>query len=137
MDAIPDAVLTSHDSEVICKVMRYFVLEVRREDGARYNASTIRSLLCGLNRGIKENGAPFSMLDKNNPAFRQLHLILDSLTSGLHRDGIGAKRNSACVISLNDEALFWQRGLLGTSDPKVLQITVFLCWIAFFVTWCG
>ena len=33
---IPPDILQSHDVDAVCKVMRYFVLEVRRIDGERY-----------------------------------------------------------------------------------------------------
>ena len=55
-DAVPTDILESSDCEVICKFLRYFTLEVRREDGERYNPGTIRSLLCGLNRTMKKKG---------------------------------------------------------------------------------
>ena len=35
---IPEDILQSHDQEKICEVMRYFVMEVRREDGERYTS---------------------------------------------------------------------------------------------------
>ena len=62
-DVIPSDILQSRDRESVCRVMSYFSLEVRREDGERYNPGTVRSLLCGLNRAMKEYGAPFSILD--------------------------------------------------------------------------
>jgi len=124
-EAIPSNILESFDHEVLCKYMRCFVLEVRREDSEHYNAGTIRSLLCGLNRYMKENGAPFSMLDKTDPAFRQLQLTLDTVTSTLHRDGIGTMKNSAAVISVEHDERFWEKGLLGIGDSSTLQKTVF------------
>lgn len=64
-DAVPSDVLQSHNREVVSKFLHYFALEVRREDGERYNSGTIRGLLCGLNRVLKANRVPFSILDKN------------------------------------------------------------------------
>ena len=65
------------------------------------------------------------MLDKTNPCFRDLLKTLDSVSSDLHRQGVGATKHSAPIISQEHEELFWKKGLLGLSSPKVLQRTVF------------
>ena len=117
-DVIPSDILQSRDRESVCRVMSYFSLEVRREDGERYNPGTVRSLLCGLNRAMKEYGAPFSILDKGDSAFRDLQHTLDTITSALHRDGIGATKNSAAVITREHEALFWDKRFLDALIPR-------------------
>ena len=93
-DCVPSNILETDDRELVAKFMRYFVLEARKENGEHYTPGTIRSLLCGLNRVLKQNGATFSMLDKGDPAFRELLLTLDTVTSSLHRQGIGATRKA-------------------------------------------
>ena len=40
-------------------------------------------------------------------------------------DGVGATKNSAPIIDAKHEDLFWEKGLLGSSSPKILQLTVF------------
>ncbi len=98
----------------------YFVLEARREVGKPYPPGTIRSLLSGLNRVLKENRATFSILSKGDPRFREVLLTLDSVTSSLHRQGIGAEKHSALVISYDHEKVFWEKRLLGYDTPKTL-----------------
>ena len=68
-------------------------------DGSVYPPATLRSLVSGLNRILHSNRAPFSVLDKGDPRFRDLLKTLDTLTSELHRLGIGATKNSAKVRS--------------------------------------
>ena len=109
---------------IVARFMRFSILEVRREDGKQYTPGTIRSLLCGLNRMLKDNGA---ILDKGNPVFRELLLTLDTVTSGLLRQGIGATRKSAPIISREHEMLFWEKCLHGYDSPKSLQRPVFFC----------
>ena len=99
--------------------MRRFVLEARKEDGQAYNPATIRSLLSGLNRVMQENGTQFSILNKADPAFRELLLTLDSITSNLHQQGVGATKNSALVISREHENM-WDKGLLGFDNLRSL-----------------
>ena len=74
---------------------------------------------------LQSNSAPFSILDKKDPQFRDLMQTLDTVSSGLHTDGVCASKNSAPVIDPKHEDLFRERGLLGFSSPKVLQYTVF------------
>ena len=50
---------------------------------------------------------------------------LDSLSSEMHRSGVGTIRNSAKVIDIEHERIFWEKGLLGMSTPKILQRAVF------------
>ena len=69
--------------------------------------------------------ARFSVLDKSDWRFRDLLKTLDSVSSELHRNGIGATKRSAKVIKPAHEDIFWQKSLLGYSTPKVLQRTVF------------
>ena len=82
-------------------------------------------MICGLNRVLQRNKAPFSVVDKNDHRFRDLIKTLDSLSSDLHRQGVGAVKHNAKVIDPKHEDVFWREGLLGYSSPKVLQLTVF------------
>ena len=81
---------------------------MRKEDGSEYPLSTIRSHVSGINRVIKSNNMPFSALDKGDYRFRDLLKTLDSVSSDLHHQGIGANRNSSPVIDSRDENLFWE-----------------------------
>ena len=82
-DPVPTDLLQCHDTSIVSKYLKYFVFEARTQDGKKYHPSTLRSLLSGLNRILKESKAPFSILDNGNPAFRELLLTLDTVTSDL------------------------------------------------------
>lgn len=122
---VPQGILESRSAEDICHWLRLFVLETRKSDGSEYPPATLRSLVCGLNRVIQNNGAPFSVLNKADHRFRDLLKTLDFLSSTLHSKGIGATKESASVIEVCDEDVFWCMSLVGYSSPKVLQRTVF------------
>ena len=64
-------------------------------------------------------------MNKEDPSFRELFLTLDTVTSTLHRQGIGAIKDSASVISYEHETIFWQKKILGYDTPKTLQKAVF------------
>ena len=126
--APPPDLLASHDADVVCRWLCRYVMETRREDGKVYPPATIRNLVSGLNRILQENKAPFSVLDRHDLRFRKLHNTLDTVSSNLHREGVGVSKESAAVITADDEALFWAKGALGSSLPKLLQHTVFFMW---------
>lgn len=124
-EPIPSDLLECKDPEVVSRVLRYFVMEVRRSDGECYPPGTIRNLLSGLNRIMKDNGVPFSIFNKEDRRFGELLRTLDTITSSLHRKGVGSVRNAAPVISFEHEDMFWSKGLLGTGTPRSLQHAVF------------
>jgi len=90
---VPLNLVKSQDAELVCKTLCKFVLETCNSNGQPYPPSTLRSLLSGLNHSFKENKTPFSVTSKEDRQFPDLHLTLDTVTSELHRNGIGAKQN--------------------------------------------
>ncbi len=124
-EPVPEDLLQCRDHAKVCKFLCLFVLETRKEDGSSYPPATLRSLLSGVNRELQRNGAPFSILDKHDLRFRELSNTLDVVSSTLHREGVGAERKSASVITIEHETLFWEMGLLGFSSPRILQKSVF------------
>ena len=85
-DPVPEDLLECHDHAKVCKYLRLFVLETRKEDGSAYPPATLRSLLSGLNHMLQTNKAPFSVLDKHDIRFRGLFNTLDLVSSSLHRE---------------------------------------------------
>ena len=90
-DPVPLDLLNSHDPVLVSKHLQHFVMETRNTNGESYTPATLRSLLSGINRILKANKAPFSIFNKEDPAFRNLMLTMDSLSSDLHSKGIGAQ----------------------------------------------
>lgn len=64
-------------------------------------------------------------MNKKDPSFRELFLTFDTVTSTLHRQGIGATRDSISVICYEHKTIFWQK-TIGYDTPKSLQKAVFL-----------
>ena len=124
-DPVPLDLLNSHDPVLVSKHLQRFVMETRNTNGESYTPATLRSLLSGINRILKANKAPFSIFNKEDPAFRNLMLTMDSLSSDLHSKGIGAQRRNAEIIIREDEDLLWAKGVLGSGSPQRLQHTVF------------
>lgn len=117
-DPVPLDLLKSHDAKLVSKNLCKFVMETRREDGKLYPPASLRCLLSALNRILQDNKAPFSVFDKKDLQFRDLMRTLDTVSSELHREGIGAQHKSASVITYEDENVLWERGLLGDDSPR-------------------
>ena len=124
-DQIDCDVLSSNNAERLSYVLRLFVIEARKMDCEKYPPGIVRNLLSGINRELIKNKAEFSIMDRSDRRFRELHLTLDSITSELHRTGVGVDKKNAEVISKDLEDLCWEKGSLGMSSPTVLQHTVF------------
>ena len=105
-------------------------MEVRRKDEKPYAPDTIYQICCGLLRLLKEaNRAEISIL--SNPEFIQFRGTLDARMKELRGTGKYQPRKAE-VISQSHENLFWEKNLLGDSNPQQLINTiVFYCGLLF------
>ena len=78
-----DNFLECHDAATVSKYLHMFVFETRIADGTKYSPGSIRSLLSGLNRVLKEKAACFSVLDDQHTEYRELSKTLDVISSSL------------------------------------------------------
>ena len=102
---VPECLLESHNAKLLCKYLSLYIMETRREDGKPYPL-ILFVLLSGINRILQANKAPFSVLDKSNPDFRDPIKTLDTMSSKLHREGVGVVKESAPVITSEHKDLF-------------------------------
>ena len=68
---------------------------------------------------------PFPCWTKETQLFHELLLTMDTVTSSLHRQGIGAARKSAPIMSCEHENMLWDKALFGYDHPKTLERAVF------------
>lgn len=83
-------------------------------------------ILSALNRINKTHKAPFSILNKANPAFKELNLTLDRVPSDLHCKGIGVDKKIAELIPLSTKAFSEINGEWAT---VTLRLCNELCFI--------
>ena len=62
-----------------------------------------------------------NFLDRTNPVFWPIRGACDSVYHSLHCDGIGSIVRHTAIISEEEEAKLWEKGILGVDNPKSLQ----------------
>ena len=100
-----------------------FVLEIRRHDGERYPPASLYQLCCGLLHHLHAAGrAEVNIFEQAE--FHMFHTTLDSEMKCLSSTGQYIHKRQAEPITVKDESLLWELGLLGTTSPTVLLHTL-------------
>ena len=126
-ETCPDEVLSpSCSSKTLNQWLPVFVAETRNKDGKRYPPKTLYSLLTGILRSMTlENPRYPNFLEKKSVDFVDFHRSLDNIFRKLREDGIGAGSRHAPTISIEEESLLWEKGVLNDSTPRGLLRAVF------------
>ena len=107
-----------------------FVLKARKADGGQYPPDTLHVICSGLQQFIREIRPEINLF--KDPAFAGFQRTLDGELKWLRSLGLGVKKKQAEPISIEEENLLWERGLLGEDKPQALLDTIFfLCGIHF------
>ena len=106
-----------------------FVLEIRRKDGQQYPPQTLYAICCGLLRYVRELKPDINFF--KDAQFSGFQRTLDGEMKHLRSCGLGSKKQAE-PISIHEETILWEHGLLGSCSPQVLLDTmVFLCGMYF------
>ena len=57
--------------------------------------------------------------------FTQIHTVLDNLFRKLHKQGVGARKLQAHVVTDAEEQELWCSRVMGCGTPQTLQYAVF------------
>ena len=105
------------------EVLQLFYAQVKKANGQDYEPDSLRTMLAGLDRYLRDMGKSFSILcDKKFKTSRQ---ILNGKAIELREQGKGKKPRKADALTQDDEERLWQAGVLGTDTPKTLNYTIF------------
>ena len=102
------------------------VMSRKKESGEKYPATTLRQILAAFQRMLRSNKVPLNIFDKHDLRFSELRNTLDTVSVSLRKQGIGAEVCHAAVISLEDENLIWESGVVGFEPPEALLRAVFV-----------
>ncbi len=114
-DIIPPLTQLSHAE--LSHWLTRFILEVRKKDGSEFPPNTLHHLCCGLMCQLRWSGQP-SIDFFTDSDFAEFKASLDAEMKRLQSNGTGSKKRQAETITLEEEELLWQKGLLGDSTPS-------------------
>jgi hypothetical protein len=116
--------------EDLCFALCRFVVEVRKVDGSLYPPKTVRQLVLLIQMYLNNNGRSVRFLGDNE--FLSVQNAVDNVMKRGAEHGLGLNVKQAKVISVQQEDILWEKGLLGSHSPKVLLDTmVFLIGLQF------
>ena len=125
-DKCPMDILHTEDTERLAKWLSLFTIELRKKDGSKYPPATIHLILCALQRVMRQtNRHPFDIFDKKDVCFRRSHGTMETTYQDLHKEGIRVEIKHASITSEEEEAILWERQILGCHSPKALVMAVF------------
>ena len=107
-----------------------FVLEARRLDGQPYPPRTMYGIVCSIMRYVRELRPQINFF--KDADFAGFQKTMDGEMKRLRSLGLGVKPKRAEPISVKEEGILWENGLLGSHSPQVLLHTmVYLCGLNF------
>ena len=103
--------------------MSRFILELRKKDGSEFPPNSLHHICCGLMRYLRGSGKPDLDIFKDKE-FAEFCTVLDSQMKRLQAARIGTKKKKAEPITVEEEEVLWQKGLLVDSNPQCLLDTM-------------
>ena len=111
------------DLPILASHLSNFILEVRKKNGDEFPPNSLHHIISGLQRHLRFNGKP-AVDFFNDTAFADFRMNLDAEMKRLQRKGLGLKKRQAEPLTLEEEELLWNKGLLGSTNPQVLVDTM-------------
>ena len=101
-----------------------FITEVKRLDGNEYLPNTLCEIIVMIQMYLHENNVNWNLLDGEK--FLVLRNVLDNTMKQRTADGLGVRRSSS-VISLAQEQVMFDKGVLGKDCPlQILQTIIYM-----------
>ena len=72
-------------------------------------------------------------MESKDIRFKAFHNVLDNISKKILSEGVGAVKKQAKIVTDEEEAKLWDKGIIGTHSPIVLSNAVFFyCGICVF-----
>lgn len=100
-----------------------FIQEIKKQNGNPYPGKTLKECVLAIQMYLASLDKPYKFLE--DIAFKELKNTLDNVMKSKAKQGIGAYIKQAKEITIDEENIMWEMGILGESDPETLFNTVF------------
>lgn len=115
------------DNELDYSLSR-FAAEARKQDGKMYPGKTLYELIISIQSYLRhECKKSVTLIDVSGKTFPHLNAALNNEMKEATSAGVGVETKQADVVSMNQEELLWEKGILGSDSPETLRDT--LLWI--------
>ena len=111
-----------YSPEELDKILHKFYAEIRKNNGDVYEPSCLNVMHTSLDRYLKENGYPLSIV--RDREFAGSKAVLEGVARILRADGKGKRPNRTRSLNVADEEVLWSCGELGSGTPRSLQQTL-------------
>ncbi|XP_056000117.1 uncharacterized protein KIAA1958-like [Ostrea edulis] len=101
-----------------------FLLSIRKADGSDYEPDTLTSYHRSIDRYLRENKYPFSLV--NDKEFATSRTVLISKRKELKQKGKGGRPNAAEPLTKSEENILKEKGCIGLHSPKALLNKIWL-----------
>lgn len=95
-----------------------FLLSIRKKDGNEYEPSTLKGIMCSIDRHLRMKNSLFSI--NKDPQFDKCRRVLTSKQKQLKSLGYGNKPNASDELTDADIEKLFNCGLLGVHAPQPL-----------------
>ena len=114
------------DHELLDEYISNFILSARKQDGTEYEPVSLRSIVSSLDRKLKRQKYPYSIMQNDGPAFNLTRTALKAKQKSLKKQGKGNRPFEAQPITDEEVDTLYNKGLLGGDSPNALLNTLWL-----------
>ena len=100
----------SQNAPMVCKMLCQFVSEARQGNGRPYTPKTMLQLLTNLQSvAFSRNRTACHFMNHHDVNFQPLHNVLNNTSKELLKEGVGAQKKQARIITEEEEEELWQK----------------------------
>ena len=116
-----DGPLLSFGKETLNKILCSFIMSLKKENGDEYEIPTMHTAMSILKKHLKDNKC--GNIEEDDE-FRGVRDVRDAKLKAMKQAGKGNRPYRAEALTQKEEAVLFERGELGTHNPKALTRTM-------------
>ena len=114
--------LNSITMETLKFALCRFITEVKKLDGTDFPPKTLYEIVVCIQFFLETEGFHWRII--TDDLFKEVRFTLDNVMKQHTQEGLGNNVKQADVLTISDEDILWNLGLLGTNSPDILLTTV-------------